>query len=105
MPSEPTKLDPLSLLNGQNIAFLEDVFEQYQDDPNSVSAEWRNYFASLSSAAETGQNAITISTTNIDAQMATKQGSVSRLISTYRAMGHKLANIDPIDEMEQQRRE
>lgn len=34
--------------------------------------------------------------------MATKQGSVSRLISTYRAMGHKLAQIDPINEMEPQ---
>ena len=34
--------------------------------------------------------------------MATKQGSVSRLISTYRAMGHKLAKIDPINEMEAQ---
>ncbi|MCL4163139.1 UNVERIFIED_CONTAM: hypothetical protein GTU68_050967, partial [Idotea baltica] len=31
--------------------------------------------------------------------MATKQGAVSRLISTYRAMGHKLADIDPINEM------
>lgn len=97
------KIDPLSLLNGQNIAFLEDVFEQFQEDPNSVSADWQNYFANLSSDSVNSQtNAITISTANMDAQMATKQGSVSRLISTYRAMGHKLAHIDPIDEMEQQ---
>lgn len=96
-------LDPLSLLNGQNIAFLEDVFEQYQEDPNSVSAEWQQYFASLAtSSASTSSNAITISTSSLDATMATKQGSVSRLISTYRAMGHKLAKIDPINEMEQQ---
>ena len=97
-------LDPLSLLNGQNIAFLEDVFEQYQEDPNSVSTEWQQYFSSLatSSASTSSPNAITISTSSLDAAMATKQGSVSRLISTYRAMGHKLADIDPIDEMEQQ---
>ena len=97
-------LDPLSLLNGQNIAFLEDVFEQYQEDPNSVSTEWQQYFASLatSSASTASSNAITISTSSLDASMATKQGSVSRLISTYRAMGHKLADIDPINEMEQQ---
>ena len=96
-------LDPLSLLNGQNIAFLEDVFEQYQEDPDSVTAEWQQYFASLAtSSASTSSNAITISTSSLDAAMATKQGSVSRLISTYRAMGHKLAKIDPINEMEQQ---
>lgn len=44
----------------------------------------------------------TPSGSSLDAAMATKQGSVSRLISTYRAMGHKLAKIDPINEMEAQ---
>ncbi|RBP49327.1 2-oxoglutarate dehydrogenase E1 component [Arenicella xantha] len=94
--------DPLSLLNGQNIAFLEDVYEQYQEDPNSVSPEWQQYFSQLG-AVETDRAPSTASTMlNLDADMATKQGSVSRLISTYRAMGHKLANIDPINEMEPQ---
>jgi len=110
--------DPLSLLNGQNIAFLEDVFEQYQEDPNSVSSEWQQYFASLP-ATETKGTIETTGTTDhqssaggtttaqalgptLDATMATKQGSVSRLISTYRAMGHKRAKIDPINEMEPQ---
>ncbi len=96
-----TNSDPLSLLNGQNIAFLEDVFEQYQEDPNSVSQEWQSYFANLSTSS-----AATISSSSsggsLDAAMATKQGSVSRLISTYRAMGHKRAKIDPINEMEEQ---
>jgi len=100
--SEPNNADPLSLLNGQNIAFLEDVYEQYQEDPNSVSSEWQSYFANL-----TTSSASTISTTvttgsSLDSVAATKQGSVSRLISTYRAMGHKLAQIDPIAEMELQ---
>ena len=77
------KIDPLSLLNGQNIAFLEDVFEQYQEDPNSVSPEWQTDFANLASdSSSEHNNAITISTAGMDAQMATKQGSVSRLIST-----------------------
>jgi len=96
--------DPLSLLNGQNIAFLEDVFEQFQEDPNSVSTEWQRYFSGLS-ASNSGRQSVdhqSNSLSGLDAEMATKQGSVSRLISTYRAMGHKLANIDPINEMEPQ---
>jgi len=108
-PKSDTKsaaADPLSILNGQNIAFLEDVFEQYTLDPNSVSAEWQNYFANLPTNSQLSSAATSpsSSTTNIglDAEMATKQGSVSRLISTYRAMGHKRAKIDPINEMEQQ---
>ncbi|MBX2848009.1 MAG: 2-oxoglutarate dehydrogenase E1 component [Acidiferrobacterales bacterium] len=93
-----------SLLNGQNVAFLEDIFEQYQEDPNSVSAEWQAYFANLPASQGAGiklSNGAD-SSSSLDAEMATKQGAVSRLISTYRAMGHKLANIDPINEMEQQ---
>ena len=93
--------DPLSLLNGQNIAFLEDVFEQYQEDPNSVSQEWQAYFANLSTSSAATVSQAT-SGGSLDASMATKQGSVSRLISTYRAMGHKRAKIDPINEMQEQ---
>ena len=78
-------IDPRSLLNGQNIAFLEDVYEQYLEDPNSVSAEWQSYFANLStqpSLDSTSDNSHV--TSGLDAISATKQGSVSRLISTYR---------------------
>ncbi len=98
MPS----LDPLSMLNGQNIAFLEDVYEQYQTDPNSVSTEWQQYFANLATSSASTTGASSTSGTGLDAVAATKQGSVSRLISTYRAMGHKRATIDPIGEMEPQ---
>ncbi len=98
--------DPLSPLNGQNVAFLEDVFEQFQEDPNSVSAEWRAYFSQLSNSAllPTPQSSPSAATTSmtLDTVAATKQGAVSRLISTYRAMGHKRAKIDPIGEMEVQ---
>ena len=100
--SEEIKTDPLSLLNGQNIAFLEDVYEQYQEDPNSVSPEWQSYFTNLSTSSASTVTSSAVTMTSLDASAATKQGSVSRLISTYRAMGHKLAEIDPINEMETQ---
>ena len=98
--------DPLSPLNGQNIAFLEAIFEQYQTDPNSVTAEWRSYFSQLSNSAllptPQGSSIGASGSQALDAIAATKQGAVSRLISTYRAMGHKRAKIDPIGEMEVQ---
>ena len=93
-----------SLLNGQNIAFLEDIYKQYQSDPSSVSTEWQNYFNTLpaSSLTSPGSNNATSSDASLDAEMATKQVGVARLIATYRAMGHKAAKIDPINEMEPQ---
>ena len=100
-----------SLLNGQNIAFLEDVYEQFLEDPNSVTQEWQDYFSELGAQSSATQHPTingnpaalqSSSTMSMDANMAVKQGAVSRLISTYRAMGHKRANIDPIDEMQPQ---
>jgi len=100
--SEQNNTDPLSLLNGQNVAFLEDVYEQYQEDPNSVSTQWQQYFANLSTSSASSSSSASTSSNSLDSAAATKQGSVSRLISTYRAMGHKRAHIDPIHEMEAQ---
>lgn len=92
-----------SALHGQNIAFLEDVYEQYLEDPTSVAAEWQQYFSDLPSDLSS-QAVADIATSGIElnAAMATKQSAVTRLISTYRAMGHKRAKIDPINEMEPQ---
>ncbi|MFT6723851.1 MAG: 2-oxoglutarate dehydrogenase E1 component, partial [Arenicella sp.] len=71
----------------------------YQQDSNSVSSEWQQYFANLATSSASTTGAGSSSGSGLDAVAATKQGSVSRLISTYRAMGHKRANIDPINEM------
>src|SRR6185503_16888801 len=36
-----------SFLYGGNAAYIEDLYARYQADPNSVDAEWRDFFASL----------------------------------------------------------
>src|SRR5256714_4468148 len=36
-----------SFLYGGNAAYIEDLYSRYQADPNSVDAEWREFFASL----------------------------------------------------------
>ena len=35
-----------------NLAFLEELFAQYQHDPESLSADWRQYFDSLAVCRE-----------------------------------------------------
>ena len=35
-----------------NLAFLEELFDQYQNDPVSVPPDWRRYFESLAVTAE-----------------------------------------------------
>ena len=36
-----------SFLYGGNAAYIEDLYARYEADPNSVDAEWRDFFGSL----------------------------------------------------------
>ena len=36
-----------SFLYGGNAAFIEQLYSQYQDNPNSVDEEWQGFFADL----------------------------------------------------------
>ena len=36
-----------SFLQGTNAAYIEQLYARYQDDPNSVTPEWRQFFAAL----------------------------------------------------------
>ena len=37
----------ISYLNGANATYLDALFQQYQDNPDSVSEHWRNVFESI----------------------------------------------------------
>ena len=42
-----------SFLYGGNAGYIEELYAEYQDDPSSVSEEWRGFFAELGDNAET----------------------------------------------------
>ncbi|RIA56376.1 2-oxoglutarate dehydrogenase E1 component [Dichotomicrobium thermohalophilum] len=42
-----------SFLHGTNAAYVEDLYARYQDNPGSVDAEWRRFFAGLKDQRET----------------------------------------------------
>ncbi|MDN5937410.1 MAG: 2-oxoglutarate dehydrogenase E1 component [Salinisphaera sp.] len=102
-----------SALFGPNGAYIEDYYEQFLKDPESVEPSWRGYFQALNgrdSAAEiahapirdsfidtyasAGQGASPRAT--LGNQAALKQSAVLRLISYYRMHGHQLADLDPL---------
>src|ERR1041385_4128666 len=45
-----------SFLYGGNAAYIEDLQARYEADPNSVDAEWRDFFGSLKDGADAGKN-------------------------------------------------
>jgi len=106
-----------SALSGGNAAFIEDLYESYLQDPNSVDEAWRNRFDSLikESANETTdtahgpvrsnfarlarENRTTArgSTERMSPGAAEKQAAALRLINSWRVRGHQYATLDPLE--------
>ena len=126
MQSKPAKSDlsmsalwASSQFAGGNAPYLEELYERYLKDPNSISPEWRSFFTdlpkvngikqdvphseirhyfrelakhpSLSSDANKGVAAI---------EFERKQEQVFELIEAYRFRGHQHAKLDPLQRHE-----
>jgi 2-oxoglutarate dehydrogenase E1 component len=98
-----------SLLFGTNAPFVEELYEQYLVDPNSVPKEWRSYFDALQSAPGAAHD---VAHSQIQRAFAAlpkqrgvapseavpdrKQVAVLQLINAYRFLGVRNASLDPL---------
>lgn len=102
-----------SLFSGGNAAYLEELYEQYLEDPDNVSESWQDFFRGFQAALPKGGDVphgpiiaefarraqgprMSAGAGGIDAQLIEKQAAVMRLIEAYRARGHRHAKIDPL---------
>ncbi|HEU0307593.1 MAG TPA: 2-oxoglutarate dehydrogenase E1 component, partial [Lysobacter sp.] len=95
---------------GANAAYIEDLYEQYLVDPESVGAKWKTYFDGLK-----GREAGDVPHSAVIDQIATagklaaagklavatgvgdeRERSVGKLITAYRSRGHLAASLDPL---------
>lgn len=107
-----------SVLDGGNVAYVEELYEQFLNDPSTVSEQWRSYFDSLRPPQENGQRhaddiahapiieefiqlarridrkASTIA--GPDPDIARRQLAAQSLILSYRMVGARSANLDPL---------
>ena len=100
-----------SHLFGGNAPFVEDLYERYLDNPAAVPAEWRDYFDKLAQLpAPVSRDVAHLPVVNAFARQAlnggyravarpaddTRQVAVLQMISAYRTMGARWANLDPL---------
>lgn len=110
-----------SYLFGGNAPFIEELYEQYLADANSVPNEWRDYFDKLAQAPGAAErdvphmpiqeSFIQLAKKPAAGQRASsgaewdtmqKQVGVLKLISAYRVLGSRQANLDPLKRMDQE---
>jgi 2-oxoglutarate dehydrogenase E1 component len=78
--------------NLANLELIEEMFAKFEQDPASVDASWRTYFAHLDHQKSDSASSLT---TQID-QTAPKDIRVYNLLEAYRTFGHLEAKINPI---------
>jgi 2-oxoglutarate dehydrogenase E1 component len=98
-----------------NAPYVEEMYERYLADPQSVGDRWRQYFADMGGFASDVAHGPLVEELARRAQApgvagaaipaavplavgdgAAKQGAVSRLIQIYANRGHLVADIDPL---------
>ena len=92
-----------SYLTGTNAAYLDSLYETYENDPQAVATDWRQSFDTLRYESVT-TNRDSLPNGNVyayhDEQWGTaearKQSAVLRLINAYRSRGHLIARNDPL---------
>jgi len=100
-----------SPFGGSNQAYVEEIYEQYLDDPHSIDASWKAIFDSFPSttvveqphsqvrdyfrklARENIPEAVTV----VDPAASTKQVRLLQWINAYRFRGYTQANLDPLN--------
>lgn len=80
------------LILSDNAIYLESLYQAYLNDPNSVSADWRDYFQALNKS-----QAYTPAVTSVLPLVANKQVEVNKLICAYQSYGHLRADLNPLD--------
>ena len=100
-----------SQLAGGNAAFIEDLYEQYLVDPDSVPSAWKTYFDGFKGreAGDVPHSAVMaqvqaaarapVVAGGLDDESARKQAAVGKLITAYRSRGHLGARLDPLGMM------
>src|SRR5262245_283563 len=85
-------------INRANAEYIEQLYRQYQSDPDSVDGRWAVFFAGLE-ASGTGGNGRHVSQVSLARPVAAApEPSIGAfdLIHSYREYGHLIANLDPL---------
>lgn len=101
-----------SYLGSGSEAYLEDLYENYLADPESIAPEWQTYFnklrqqspatADVSHAAiqkefkQLARLSANRQAMSVEPYQGQQQERVIELIAAYRRLGHLQANIDPL---------
>jgi 2-oxoglutarate dehydrogenase E1 component len=88
-------MSDFSFIANAHPAFIESMYERYQQDPTQVEESWRAFFRGFD-FADAGSNGQNGAATAIPAETLDKEFKVLSLIKAFRNRGHLLSTTNPI---------
>ncbi|MCX6118843.1 MAG: hypothetical protein NT027_14985 [Proteobacteria bacterium] len=79
-----------SFATATNVSYLEEMYEKFKRDPNSVDESWQKFFDGYEFAITNGAGSDVASTGDQEAAM------VEAYINAYRVLGHLSAHLNPL---------
>lgn len=91
-------MQPPSLSTGANAAVIETLYEQWQENPDSVDATWNAFFQGFSLGHDgSGLTTASADAAGVNVVNSRKQVMAIRMINAYRSHGHLQAHLDPLN--------
>jgi len=75
-----------------NADFIDEQYQRWKTDPESVSSDWRFFFTGFDLAVAREREAVIV----YDEDQVRRQSWVDALVHAYRDLGHLLACLDPL---------
>ena len=96
-------MDRYSFLGAAHTQFIDHLYEQYLESPDSVEPSWRAFFQGYDFAQESYNGSVSEYaadqvTSGVAAQHMEKEFRVLKLIEGYRTRGHLFTKTNPVRE-------
>lgn len=85
-------MDKFSSVGNQELGAIEDLYQAYIENPDSVAESWRQFFAGF----EFARTNYSGKTTSVKAEHLDKEFAILNLIHAYRQRGHLFTKTNPV---------
>ena len=95
-------MDKYSYISNANPAYIEELFEKYKSNPESVDQKWQTFFEGVEFYESVNKLNPFESNSNQQPSVASsetfssKEIAVSKLINAYRTRGHLISETNPV---------
>jgi 2-oxoglutarate dehydrogenase E1 component len=99
------RVSPLDLVTGMNSLAIDELYERYRQDKNSVDPQWAYFFAGFELAGRNGRGTSAATApaeppqpeeSQPTAAISSPDLQIADLIHNYRELGHLIADLDPL---------